>query len=296
MGLEKVAHVFEAGVQAGRGGAEPHCVNLISPCSSATSTASGSGPGRLEVVEQVDRGLPPHRFAFDALDGQEIVSMLIERLASSGARCRGKSATVTRNALLARADGASSAARPLSCSKRKHRAISARTNLWPKVAVSRPLILIITINNNKICKGPVQAAVIQPGPRWQRQAVAFFFTLMHSCGLRTGETRALQTGQVDLDAGHIDIIWSKGNRSRRLPLTDQVIEISDTCDRTRERSSPHVKRFSSPLPATRSARQQSGRYSAASGTRPGCLGRWPVNSHDPTISGITSPTPTSNAG
>jgi len=48
---------------------------------------------------------------------------------------------------------------------------------------------------------------------------------MHSCGLRTGETRALQPGQVDLDGGHIDIVWSKGHRSRRLPLTDQVVEI-----------------------------------------------------------------------
>jgi len=55
---------------------------------------------------------------------------------------------------------------------------------------------------------------------------------MHSCGLRTGETRALQTGQVDLDGGHIDIVWSKGHRSRRLPLTDQVIDILNTCDRT----------------------------------------------------------------
>jgi integrase len=48
----------------------------------------------------------------------------------------------------------------------------------------------------------------------------------------TGETRALQTGQVDLDAGHIDIVWSKGHRSRRLPLTGQVIEVLDTCNRT----------------------------------------------------------------
>jgi len=55
---------------------------------------------------------------------------------------------------------------------------------------------------------------------------------MHSCGLRTGETRALQTSQVDLDAGHIDIVWSKGHRSRRLPLTDQVVEILTACDRT----------------------------------------------------------------
>jgi integrase len=75
------------------------------------------------------------------------------------------------------------------------------------------------------------AAQMQTPCPWRWQAVAFF-TLMHSCGLRTGETRALQTGQVDLEAGHIDILWSKGNRSRRLPLTDQVIEILDTCDRT----------------------------------------------------------------
>ncbi len=75
------------------------------------------------------------------------------------------------------------------------------------------------------------AVQIQTPCPWRWQAVAFF-TLMHACGLRTGETRGLQTGQVDLDAGHLDIVWSKGHRSRRLPLTDQVIEILDTCDRT----------------------------------------------------------------
>jgi integrase len=75
------------------------------------------------------------------------------------------------------------------------------------------------------------ATQLQTPSPWRWQAVAFF-TLMHSCGLRTGETRALQAGQVDLDAGHLDIVWSKGHRSRRLPLTDQVVEILDTCDRT----------------------------------------------------------------
>ena len=69
---------------------------------------------------------------------------------------------------------------------------------------------------------------------WRWQAVAFF-TLMHSCGLRTGETRALQTNQVDLDAGHIDILWSKGHRSRRLPLTAEIIAILDDCDRASRR-------------------------------------------------------------
>jgi integrase len=75
------------------------------------------------------------------------------------------------------------------------------------------------------------AAALQAQSPWRWQAVAFF-TLMHSCGLRTGETRALQAGQVDLDDGHIDIVWSKGNRSRRLPLTGQVAEVLETCDKT----------------------------------------------------------------
>jgi integrase len=74
------------------------------------------------------------------------------------------------------------------------------------------------------------AAALKARSPWQWQAVAFF-TLMHSCGLRTGETRALQAGQVDLDDGHIDIVWSKGNRSRRLPVTSQVVGVLAACDR-----------------------------------------------------------------
>ena len=54
---------------------------------------------------------------------------------------------------------------------------------------------------------------------------------MHSCGLRTGETRALQAGHVNLDDRHIDIVWSKGNRSRRLPVTSQVAHLLSACDR-----------------------------------------------------------------
>jgi integrase len=74
------------------------------------------------------------------------------------------------------------------------------------------------------------AATLQARSPWRWQAVAFF-TLMHSCGLRTGETRGLQTGQVDLAEGHVDVVWSKGNRSRRLPLTGEVVEIFNACDR-----------------------------------------------------------------
>lgn len=65
---------------------------------------------------------------------------------------------------------------------------------------------------------------------WRWQAVAFF-TLMASCRIRTGEARALLRQQVDLDHGHVDIVWSKGKRSRRLPVTDDVAAVLGSCDR-----------------------------------------------------------------
>jgi len=69
---------------------------------------------------------------------------------------------------------------------------------------------------------------------WRWQAVAFF-TLMHSCGIRTGEARALRAGQVDLDGRHLDIVWAKGSRSRRLPVTRQVADVLGACDRASRR-------------------------------------------------------------
>lgn len=75
----------------------------------------------------------------------------------------------------------------------------------------------------------IAAAEVTAQSPWQWQAVAFF-TLMHSCGLRTREVRDLLTRQVDLENGHIDILWSKGNRSRRLPLTGEVIEVLSACE------------------------------------------------------------------
>lgn len=73
------------------------------------------------------------------------------------------------------------------------------------------------------------AACLEAQSPWRWQAAAFF-TLMHSCGLRTGETRLLRTDRVDLDEGHLDVVWSKGNRSRRLPLTGPVIDVLAACD------------------------------------------------------------------
>ncbi len=64
---------------------------------------------------------------------------------------------------------------------------------------------------------------------WNCQSLAFF-ALMHSCGMRTCEVRRLAPDDVKLADGYIDVCWSKGNRSRRLPLTEQVLEILAACD------------------------------------------------------------------
>ena len=52
-----------------------------------------------------------------------------------------------------------------------------------------------------------------------------FFRLLYCCGLRTCEARTLRVEQVDLQTGHIDIMWSKGCRSRRLPVPDDVLSL-----------------------------------------------------------------------
>jgi integrase len=74
------------------------------------------------------------------------------------------------------------------------------------------------------------AATLNAASPWRWQAVAFF-TLMHSCGLRTGETRLLRPEHVHLREGNLDIVASKGNRSRRLPITGEVREVLADCNR-----------------------------------------------------------------
>ena len=90
------------------------------------------------------------------------------------------------------------------------------------------------LTTNEIERFFAAAACLHAYSPWAWQAVAFF-TLMHSCGLRTCEMRLLQSDRVDLRAGHLEVVWSKGNRSRRLPLTGQVIEVLTACDQTTRR-------------------------------------------------------------
>ncbi|MGB5934799.1 MAG: tyrosine-type recombinase/integrase [Ornithinimicrobium sp.] len=86
------------------------------------------------------------------------------------------------------------------------------------------------------------AAHLQARSPWAWQALAFF-TLMHSCGIRTGEARALLTEHIDLGEGHIDITTSKGNRSRRLPVTGDVVQVLRACDQESRAHFPSRRTF-----------------------------------------------------
>jgi len=98
------------------------------------------------------------------------------------------------------------------------------------------------LTRNEIDRFFAAAADLHAQSPWRWQATAFF-TLMHSCGIRTGEARALLTEQVDLHAGHIDIINSKGNRGRRLPVTSQVIDVLTACQAASAAQFPSRRTF-----------------------------------------------------
>lgn len=52
-----------------------------------------------------------------------------------------------------------------------------------------------------------------------------FFRLLYCCGLRTCEARTLRVEHVDLLTGQIDIVNSKNSRSRRLPISPDLLEL-----------------------------------------------------------------------
>ena len=52
-----------------------------------------------------------------------------------------------------------------------------------------------------------------------------FFRLLYCCGLRTCEARTLLAGDVDLHTGDIDIMQSKGRRSRRIPVSPDLLDL-----------------------------------------------------------------------
>lgn len=62
---------------------------------------------------------------------------------------------------------------------------------------------------------------------WQSTCM---FGLMYACGLRPGEVRRLRPADIRRDSLEIDIVESKGRRSRRLAVTEEVMEMVASCD------------------------------------------------------------------
>jgi integrase len=108
-----------------------------------------------------------------------------------------------------------------------HREVYVLSDRWKaQVVPAHPYLL----SSQEIEAFFAAAATLNAHSPWRWQAVAFF-ALMHSCGLRTGETRLLRPEHVHLRDRNLDIVSSKGNRSRRLPLTGEVTEVLAGCDR-----------------------------------------------------------------
>ena len=136
------------------------------------------------------------------------------------------------------------------------------------------------------------AASLEVRSPWAWQATCFF-GLMSACGLRTGECRRLQVGDIGWDGCCIDIAESKANRGRRLPVTDEVMEMLAACDsRTRVELGGKRGAFFVVSSGTPSAKAASAGSSGAYGGRRDCRSARTGSDPAPTTSGTGSPTPT----
>lgn len=86
------------------------------------------------------------------------------------------------------------------------------------------------------------AAMFKAADPWGWQATAFF-GLMLTCGLRTCEAYKLNRSEVHLNEGVIDVLWSKGPRSRRLPISNEVAAMLAACDHQNTVFAPGRTRF-----------------------------------------------------
>jgi integrase len=67
--------------------------------------------------------------------------------------------------------------------------------------------------------------------------------LLYCCGLRPCETRKLRTADVDLEKGRLDIVESKGHKSRIVMMADDVTEICRKYDETVSKVMPGRELF-----------------------------------------------------
>lgn len=181
------------------------------------------GNSRIWYLKRFDAYCTAHERA--VCDRDTVEGWVAEQLARSG-RCRSWMSYIRDVGRWLQAHG--------------HAEAYVLSDRWKARAVpAHPYLL----SNNEIEAFFAAAASLNALSPWRWQAVAFF-TLMHSCGLRTGETRLLRPEHVHLRDRNLDVVSAKGNRSRRLPLTGEVTDVLAGCDRvTRTRFGPSRRTF-----------------------------------------------------
>lgn len=112
-------------------------------------------------------------------------------------------------------------------------------------ACGRPDAYVLSDSFKSVCRRPApyllsseeverffdSAGFFSPRHPWHWQS-GCFYGLMCSCGLRPGEARRLRRCDIRSDELEIDITDSKGGHSRRLPVTEEVMESILRCDET----------------------------------------------------------------
>ncbi len=140
------------------------------------------------------------------------------------------------------------------------------------------------------------AARLDAQSPWKWQAVAFF-ALMHSCGIRTGEARALaERARRPGRWAHRRLVVQGQAQPQAAPDAGGPRCLERLRSGIAANASRDARVSSSPPPAARSQGHRSGRCSTESGTRPSCHGPSAARHRGPTTSATTSPTPTSNGG
>ena len=92
---------------------------------------------------------------------------------------------------------------------------------------ARPTPYLLTQEEAEAFFAAIPAMEWRSPMRWQATCM---FGLMYACGLRPTETRRLRPCDVRPDTLEIDIVESKGNRSRRLPVTEEVMGMVEASD------------------------------------------------------------------
>ena len=72
---------------------------------------------------------------------------------------------------------------------------------------------------------------VHAGMHARHLVLPVFFRSLYCCGLRTCEARTLRVENVDLKHGVIDVIKSKGHRSRRIPISQDLLVLFKTYDK-----------------------------------------------------------------